>query len=74
MLDKEMVKYHTINGKLWCLPNIYSTVESMKNVVPDHQIRPWFVRKDIYEAIGKPKLETPEDWINAMKTGQGEIP
>lgn len=74
MLDKEMVKYHSVNGKLWYLPNIYSTVESMKNVVPDHQIRPWFIRRDIYKAIGEPKLETPEDWLNAMKLVKEKYP
>lgn len=74
ILDKEMVQYHSVDGKLWYLPNIYTTVESMENGVPDHQIRPWFVRKDIYRAIGEPRLDSPDDWVTAMKLAKEKYP
>jgi putative aldouronate transport system substrate-binding protein len=74
ILDKEMVQYHSIDGKLWYLPNFYQTKENVADSPPPVGIRPWFVRKDIYEAIGKPKLETPDDLVAAMKLSKQKYP
>lgn len=74
LLDKEMVQYHSVNGKLWYLPNFYNTIQSVKDSTPGIGIRPWFVRKDIYEAIGSPKLDTPDSYISAMKLAKQKYP
>jgi putative aldouronate transport system substrate-binding protein len=66
-LDKEMVQYHTLNGKLWYLPNFYNTKESVLNNRPGISIRPWFVRQDIYNALGKPQMDTPDKLISVLK-------
>jgi putative aldouronate transport system substrate-binding protein len=67
MLDPEMVKYHSVNGKLWYLPNNYESENRLKNGAPIVSIRPWFIRKDIYEALGSPKVETVEDLLHVLE-------
>lgn len=74
MLDKDMVQFHSVDGKLWYLPNFYSTKEGVKNEAPTVSARPWFVRSDIYKAIGSPKLDTPESYIAAMKLVKKKYP
>ena len=74
MLDPEMVKYHTINGKLWYLPNFYETKDRLTSGTPITPIRPWFIRKDIYAAIGSPKIESTDDLLNALKQAKAKFP
>lgn len=74
MLDPEMVKYHSINGKLWYLPNLFETKDRLTSGTPITPIRPWFFRKDIYAAIGSPKLETTDDLLNALKQAKAKFP
>lgn len=74
MLDKEMVNYHSIDGKLWYLPNFYETKDRMTNGIPITSIRPWFVRSDIYEALGKPTIQTEEDLISFLKAAKAKYP
>ena len=74
ILDEEMVKYHSVDGELWYLPTMYTTIDGMKNGLPTITVRPWFIRKDIYEALGKPKMETPDDYIAAMKLAKQQYP
>ena len=73
-LDPEMVKYHTIDGKLWYLPNLFETKDRLTSGVPITPIRPWFFRSDIYQAIGSPKLETTDDLLNALKLAKEKFP
>lgn len=74
MLDPEMVKYHSVNGKLWYLPNFFETKDRLTSGTPITPIRPWFFRKDIYAAIGSPKLETTDDLLNALKQAKAKFP
>lgn len=74
MLDPEMVKYHSVDGKLWYLPNYFETKERLTSGVPITPIRPWFIRKDIYEAIGSPKIETTDDLLAALKQAKAKFP
>ncbi|NMO95448.1 extracellular solute-binding protein [Paenibacillus lemnae] len=66
ILDPDMVKYHAKNGLLWYLPNVYEQENRLKEGKPVISIRPWFIRRDIYEQLGKPKLETVEDLKNIL--------
>lgn len=61
MLDSEMVQYHSEDGKLWYLPNQYERNNRLTDGKPIVSIRPWFIRRDIYEELGKPKIETVKD-------------
>ncbi|WP_219835618.1 extracellular solute-binding protein [Paenibacillus sp. R14(2021)] len=74
MLDPDMVKYHSIDGKLWYLPNFYETKDRLTSGVPITPIRPWFIRSDIYKAIGSPKIETTDDLTNALKQAKAKFP
>ncbi|GEM_PF-703938 len=69
MLDPEMVQYHSVNGKLWYLPNLYERESRLRDGKPLVPIRPWFIRRDVYEELGKPRMETVED----LKTILAEI-
>ncbi|THF73680.1 extracellular solute-binding protein [Cohnella fermenti] len=73
-LDPEMVKYHSVDGKLWYLPNIYETEDRLTSGVPIVPIRPWFIRSDIYQAIGSPKIETTDDLMNALVAAKEKFP
>jgi len=66
MLDPEMVKYHSVNGKLWYLPNFYETKEFLKNSPPKVSVRPWFIRADILKAIDNPKIDSVESLRSAL--------
>ena len=74
MLDPEMVKYHSINGKLWYLPNFFETKDRLTSGVPITSIRPWFIRSDIYKAIGSPAIATTDDLLNALKLAKAKFP
>jgi putative aldouronate transport system substrate-binding protein len=59
--DKEKLNwYKQDDGHVYCYPNFSSTVtdESWREKKPSNQT--FLVRKDIYEAIGKPDMRTPE--------------
>ncbi|SFF19740.1 putative aldouronate transport system substrate-binding protein [Paenibacillus catalpae] len=73
-LDPDMVKYHSIDGKLWYLPNLYETSDRLTSGVPIVAVRPWFIRSDIYKAIGSPKMETTDDLMNALKLAKEKFP
>ncbi|WP_201002789.1 extracellular solute-binding protein [Paenibacillus glycanilyticus] len=73
-LDPDMVNYHSIDGKLWYLPNLYETSDRLKSGVPIVAVRPWFIRSDIYKAIGSPKIETTDDLMNALKLAKEKFP
>lgn len=73
-LDPDMVKYHSVDGKLWYLPNLYETQDRLTSGVPIVPIRPWFIRSDIYQAIGSPKIETTDDLMNALKSAKEKFP
>lgn len=68
MLDPEMVRYHSIDGRLWYLPNLYENKDRMTTGKPVVSIRPWFIRKDLYAAIGSPPIRTPEELLGALRS------
>lgn len=72
LIDPEIVKYHSVDGKLWYLPNNYETEDRLTNGIPITGIRPWFVRKDIYEALGKPTIETEQDLAEFLKEAKAK--
>lgn len=73
-IDPEIIKYHSVNGKLWYLPNNYETEERLTNGVPITGIRPWFVRKDIYKALGEPKIETEQQLFEFLEQAKAKYP
>jgi len=68
MLDPEMVKYHSVDGRLWYLPNMYEQEDRLADGKPIVSIRPWFIRRDIYEELGRPRIETVEELRDVLST------
>ncbi|WP_160680163.1 extracellular solute-binding protein [Clostridium sp. C8-1-8] len=73
--DKEKLDwYKQDDGHVYCYPNFSSTVtdESWREEKPSNQT--FLVRKDIYEAIGKPDMRTPEGFLNALEKAKKLFP
>lgn len=69
IIDKDIITYHKQDdGKLYYLPSFADTTQSIKVNFLKTAVSPYFVRKDIYEALGSPKMETPDEVINVLKT------
>ncbi len=73
-LDEEMVQYHSINGELYYLPNFFETKDRLTTGIPPVGVRPWFIRTDIYEALGQPKVETEQDLLDVLKQAKALYP
>lgn len=74
LIDPEIIKYHSVDGKLYYLPNNYETEERLTNGIPITGIRPWYVRKDIYKALGEPKIETEQQLEDFLVQAKAKYP
>lgn len=65
--------YRQKDGNVYCYPNAsYSPSDIKKYKVKSNQT--FEVRKDIYEAIGKPDMRTPEGFLKALKMAKEKFP
>ena len=67
--------YRQKDGHVYCYPNFSSPVtdfNSYKEEKPSNQT--FLVRKDIYEALGKPDMRTPEGFLNALERAKEQFP
>lgn len=75
VVNKEVVKWHSnSDGHLYKYPNSAcspSDYEKYDNLASNET---FLVRKDIYEAIGKPDMTTPEGFVNAVKKAAEMFP
>ena len=74
--DEESVQWYTQkDGHLYGYPNYsfsWKDFEKYQDKVSSHQN--FLVRKDIYEAIGKPDMSTPEGFMEAVKKAKEMFP
>jgi hypothetical protein len=74
--DKQKLEwYRQSDGNVYCYPNFSSPVtdfDNFKEEKPSNQT--FLVRKDIYEALGKPDMRTPEGFLNALERAKKEFP
>ena len=66
--------YTREDGNLYGYPNFSLGPE---RITPDLKLasnQTFMVRKDIYEAIGKPDMRTPEGFLNALKAAKEKFP
>ena len=74
--DAEKVSWYTEpDGHFYGYPNASSSPKDFakyKEVKPSNQT--FLVRKDIYEAIGKPDMRTPEGFLKALKMAKEKYP
>lgn len=70
--DAQKLSWYTqANGNVYGYPNASSSpkdFETYKDKKPSNQT--FLVRKDMYEALGKPDMRTPEGFINALKAAK----
>lgn len=74
LIDQEIIDYHSIDGELYYLPNFYETKDRLTNGIPITGIRPYFVRKDIYEALGSPNIQTEDELVEFLKKASAQYP
>ncbi len=70
----ETLQWYTLDdGNVYGYPSFSSTKQDYEdgNVVGDQV---FIVRKDIYEAIGKPDMSTPEGFLDALKKAHEQFP
>lgn len=61
------------DGKTYGYPNFSNTTQDYEdNIMPVNTN--FIIRKDVYEAIGQPKLDTPENFRQAMKDISAKFP
>lgn len=74
--DKQKLEWYRQNdGHVYCYPNFSSPVtdfENYKEEKPSNQA--FLVRKDIYEALGKPDMRTPEGFLSALERAKKQFP
>ncbi|WP_068620887.1 extracellular solute-binding protein [Paenibacillus tuaregi] len=67
--------YTTKDGKVYGYPNASSSPEDYKqygNTYIGNQV--FAVRKDMYEALGKPDMRTPEGFLKALQAAKEKFP
>ncbi len=73
--DKQKLEwYREGDGHIYCYPNFSSPVTNFNNFKEEKPSNQAFlVRKDIYEALGKPDMRTPEGFLNALERAKKEF-
>ena len=66
--------YTREDGNLYGYPNFSVGPDKIKPNSKLMSNQTFLVRKDIYEAIGKPEMRTPEGFLNALKLAKEKFP
>ncbi|URZ07411.1 extracellular solute-binding protein [Clostridium felsineum] len=74
--NKQKLEWYKQNdGHVYCYPNFSLNVKDKDDYREDNPSNQTFlVRKDIYEAIGKPDMRTPEGFLNALEKAKEKYP
>lgn len=74
--DKEKTSWYTQkDGHFYAYPNASSSPKNFEKYKAQTTSNQTFlVRKDMYEAIGKPDMRTPEGFLNALKMAKEKYP
>ncbi|WP_163195474.1 extracellular solute-binding protein [Clostridium thermarum] len=73
--EQKLAWYRQDDGNVYGYPNASSSpkdFEKYANLKPSNQT--FLVRKDMYEALGKPDMRTPEGFLNALKAAKEKFP
>ena len=67
-IPQDIKAYHSKDdGNLYYLPSFMSSKEDFQKSLEKQTFRPFFIQKGIYEALGKPSVDTPEKFIAMIK-------
>jgi putative aldouronate transport system substrate-binding protein len=74
--DKQKLDWYRENGgDVYCYPNYSLPIKDTKEYKEENPSNQTFlVRKDIYEAIGKPDMRTPEGFLKALEKAKEKFP
>lgn len=74
--DKQKMEwYRQPDGYVYCYPNYSVPISNTGDNTEKYPSNQTFlVRKDIYEALGKPDMRTPEGFLNALKEAKEKFP
>jgi putative aldouronate transport system substrate-binding protein len=74
-IDKDVKTYHNQpDGKLYYLPSFMASKDDYDRSLEKQTFRPFFIQKGIYEALGKPSVDTPEKLLGMLKTIKQKYP
>lgn len=65
--DATLSWYKQADGNTYCIPNEAYSQDQMAQVGATNANQTFLVRKDIYEAMGKPDMRTPEGFLGALR-------
>ena len=75
MISDDIKLYHKQDdGKLYYLPSFFSTKEEHEEGLEKHNARPLFIQKGIYEGLGSPSVDTPEQLLQLLKDIKAKYP
>lgn len=75
MIPEKIKTYHNQpDGKLYYFPSFFTSKDEYDQSYEKHGARPLFIQKGIYEALGSPALNTPEDLLQLLKDIKAKYP
>lgn len=67
--------YHAAaDGKLYVIPSFFSSAEQFQQSPEKQVFRPFFIQKEVYDALGKPAVDTPDKFLAMLKTIKEKYP
>jgi putative aldouronate transport system substrate-binding protein len=74
-IAQDVKTYHNqADGKLYYLPSFMASKDDYDRSLEKQTFRPFFIQKGIYEALGKPSVDTPEKLLGMLKTIKQKYP
>jgi len=75
MIPKEVKEYHKYeDGKLYYIPSFFTTKEEYEQGLEKHGARPLFIQRGLYKALGNPKINSTDDFLNLLRTIKKKYP
>jgi len=75
MISDDIKTYHShTDGLLYYLPSFFTTKEEYEVALERHGARSLFIQQGIYEALGRPSVETPEKLLQLLRDIRDQFP
>jgi putative aldouronate transport system substrate-binding protein len=74
-IPESIKAYHAqSDGELYQIPSFFSSAEDWQKSTEKHSFRPFFIQRGIYEELGEPSVETPEELFDLLQTIKENYP
>ena len=74
-VEQKMNAFYSTDGHYYMLKNYFNTIDEIINAeIPGPNNDQFHVRGDIYEALGRPKATTEEEFMNLLATVKEQYP